>query len=452
MHIDSAFQLAALINHAVLIASLVFLCLAGVCPAWLIVQYLRVRARGRERDRALLEQALPPSERLPHVLVQLPMFNEPLMAPRVIEAAAGLEWPSDKLHIQVLDDSTDDTTAIAREAAARARALGIDVDVLHRTERTDFKAGALREGLRRSSCDYVALFDADYVPAPNFLRRCMSALLADSDLAFVQARLDWLNPEQNALTRAQRIVFDGHFAVEFATKSWCGLVMHFCGTGGIWRRAAIDDAGGWSADALAEDVDLAYRAQFRGWRALYLGDVVVAGELPDTLQSWRAQQARWARGFGHVARKTWRASWRSQLSFGQKLVHAANLLVAAFGAVVALALITGVIDVFTGVGPTAATAGLAAFAVLEAGLSLGATMALGQSALRGVRPARSIPKILSALAFYLYAHARAAAEIVRGLKGRPPVWVRTAKTGAIAVGIGDAHASSPGGVSGPASG
>jgi cellulose synthase/poly-beta-1,6-N-acetylglucosamine synthase-like glycosyltransferase len=431
--ITTALQWGALVNHAVLVGSLAFLALAGACPVWLVLQYLRVRGVGRARDRVLLERALPPDAQLPDVLVQLPIFNEPLVVRRVIEAAAGLEWPREKLHIQVLDDSTDESTGIARDAAACQRARGLDVEVLHRAKRADYKAGALREGLWHSSCDYVALFDADYVPAPDFLRRSMTVLLADSGLAFVQARLDWLNPGRSALTRAQQVVMDGHFAVDFPTKSWSGLVMHFCGTGGLWRRSAIEDAGGWSADALAEDVDLAYRAQFRGWRALFLVDVAVPGELPETFRSWRAQQARWARGMSHITRKYWRSSWRSQLSLAQKIAYSANLLVGIFGAVVVLALISGGIDLLTGVGPTAASATLGAFAILEAGAALTVTLVLGQSVLRGVGPARSIPSVLAALGFYLYAHARAAVEILRGLNGTPPVWVRTAKTGVVTV-------------------
>jgi len=434
------FQFMAQANHAVLLAALALLGLAGTWPVWLTARYFGVRQRGLAYDRALLGRTLAPGEPLPHVLVQLPIFNEPQLVRRVIEAAAALDWPADKLHIQILDDSTDESTAIAREVAARHRGRGLDVQLLHRAERADFKAGALRDGLRQSSCDYIALFDADYVPAPDFLRRCMCNLLADPTLAFVQARLEWLNPHQNALTRAQQIMLDGHFAVEFAMKSWCGYLMNFCGTGGIWRRAAIDDAGGWSGATLLEDADLAYRAQLRGWRALYLSGVTVPGELPDTLRTWRVQQARWAKGFSQVARQSWSECWRSELPFARKLVFAANLLVGTFGAVLDIALITGVIDVLTGFGPTALSTSLASFVVLQVCASVVAVMVVGQSTLRGAGARQSILRALASISFHIYAHMRAAADVLDGLRGKATPFVRTAKKGTVSLGTGDIRA------------
>ena len=252
----------------------------------------------------------------PAVLVQLPIYNERYVVERLIDAAAALDYPPHRLAVQVLDDSTDDTVSIARARAAFHRARGRNVTYHHRADRAGFKAGALAEGLARStdaadspgsSADkqdqLIAVFDADFVPPPDFLRRVIPAFWADARLGMLQARWEHLNPDQNLLTRAQALGADGYFLVDQVARSSAGLLMNFNGSAGVWRRACIDDAGGWQGDTLAEDLDLSYRAQLNGWRLAYCPDLAVPAELPPTIAALKNQQFRWAKGSFQVLRK-----------------------------------------------------------------------------------------------------------------------------------------------------
>jgi cellulose synthase/poly-beta-1,6-N-acetylglucosamine synthase-like glycosyltransferase len=424
--------------HGALHVALLLLCVAGGWVVWLAATHLHHRASGRARERALLGEPLPTDDGLPDVLVQLPIFNEISVAQRVIEAAAALDWPRDKLHVQVLDDSTDRTAEIVREVTDSLRARGLDVTAIRRAERVGFKAGALREGLRRAPYEYVAIFDADFVPAADFLRLCMRPMIWDHGLAFVQARWDWLNPRENALTRAQQLMLDGSFAVEQTAKNWSGNLTHFCGSGGIWRRRAIDHAGGWAADTLVEDIDLCYRAQLGGWRSLYLVGVTVPCELPDTVEAWRAQQARWSKGFGQLARKQWRPIWRSGMSLGFKTVASLNLATSMSGAVVNLALVAGAIDILIGRGPSMVTGALAAMAL--AGTVGGGSFifVLGQRELRGATLGAALRTILWSITFYVYLQLRGAVTFVAGLRGKAGGFVRTPKKGTVVAALGRA--------------
>jgi cellulose synthase/poly-beta-1,6-N-acetylglucosamine synthase-like glycosyltransferase len=281
--------------------ALLFIAVFGLI--YLLGLHLVLRRDGIGSEARLLAQPLPPDGALPHVVVQIPVFNEGAIVERGIESAARLDWPKDKLHIQICDDSTDETTELARAAAQRAAADGIDAIVLHRDDRSEFKAGALRAAMAATPHDYFAILDVDYVPSPDFLRRCMAALLAEPKLAFVQARPDFLNADQNALTRAQAIILDFHYGLEQPTRSWANHALTFNGTCGVWRRAAIEAGGGWRGDMLTEDWDLSYRALLAGWRGVFVATVAVPGELPSRLGAWAAQQRRWAAGIGEVARK-----------------------------------------------------------------------------------------------------------------------------------------------------
>ena len=253
------------------------------------------------------------------MLIQLPVFNEMAVVERVIAAACALDWPRSALQIQVLDDSIDETQAVARAAVERYRLAGYRIDYCHRVDRTGYKAGALKAGLDLSDCPYVAVFDADFVPAPDFLRTMMPVLLAAPRAAFAQARWEHLNATENLLTRAQGLLLDAHFGIEQTARTRNGLILPFNGTCGIWRRAAIEAAGGWAADTLCEDLDLSVRAHLAGWQALYLPEVTVPGELPSTLAAWQSQQFRWTKGFVQVARKLLRPIWRSPFTLPQKL-------------------------------------------------------------------------------------------------------------------------------------
>ena len=237
----------------------------------------------------------PGPERASRVCVQLPVFNERDVVERLIRSAAALDWPD--LEIQVLDDSTDDTCAIAERIAAEFD----NVRVFHREDRSGFKAGALSEGLAHTDAEFVAIFDADFVPEPDFLRRVMPHF--SDDVGMVQTRWTHMNRAANVFTRLQAILLDGHFVVEHTARHRSGRWFNFNGTGGVWRRGAISDAGGWQGDTLTEDLDLSYRAQNAGWRFVYLDGVEVPSELPDNAAAFRSQQHRWAKGGIQCARK-----------------------------------------------------------------------------------------------------------------------------------------------------
>ena len=284
---------------------------------------------------------------LPRVLVQLPVFNEPTVVERALLAAGALDWPRDRLKIQLLDDSTDLTSDIAVHAIARLRREGIDADHVRRSDRTGFKAGALEAGMALDDAPYVAVFDADFVPSPDWLKRAMAAMLAHPKAAFVQTRIEWGNGGHNALTRAQRLMQDAHFAVEQDVRARRGVPFQFNGTGGIWRRAAVEEAGGWSHDTLSEDLDLVLRTYLKGWGGVFAMEPHVVGELPQKLGDFRVQQSRWSKGFMQVARKLLLPIWNSDLSgeakftttvaLGQQLVFpvlvvgVVALVVSAFG-------------------------------------------------------------------------------------------------------------------------
>ena len=272
-----------------------------------------------ERLRRTKREARLGRSELPEVLVQLPVFNEAAVAERAIEAVAALDWPRDRLAIQVLDDSTDETRAIVDCAALRLRAEGVELDVLRRATRDGFKAGALAAGLRASSAPFVAVFDADFVPPPSFLRDALALFELDLRVGCVQGRWEHLNREQNLLTRAQAVAVDAHFGVQQLARSASAKLLNFNGTAGVWLRAAIDDAGGWSGATLTEDLDISYRAQLRGWRIVFDPELVAPAELPPTLAAFKSQQRRWACGSMQCARRFLGPVWRSALPLGAKL-------------------------------------------------------------------------------------------------------------------------------------
>ncbi len=234
--------------------------------------------------------------------VQIPLFNEQYVARRAILAAASLRYPRERLEIQILDDSTDETSAIVAATCKELVARGIDVRHVKRKVRTGFKAGALANGLRTATGRLVAVLDADFVPAPDFLLRLVGEF-ADPTVGMVQARWSHLNEASSLLTRIQALQLDAHFTLEHGVRARTGCFFNFNGTAGIWRRDAIEDAGGWQGDTLTEDLDLSYRSQLNGWRFVYRDDVAVPAELPIEIQSYRQQQQRWAQGGIQTARK-----------------------------------------------------------------------------------------------------------------------------------------------------
>lgn len=279
------------------VVTLAGLALYALHFAVLMLLYLKHR-----RDPVTLPPSIPEAD-LPAVTVQLPLRNEPAVALRALHAAAALRWPGDRLQIQALDDSDDETTALLHAEIARYRAAGVAVTLLHRERATGYKAGALAEGLRSASGEYIAIFDADFCPPPDFLLRTVPHLVGDPALGWVQARWGHLNVEYSAVTRAQAIALDAYFIIEQTARCRAGLPMNFNGTAGVWRRQAIEEAGGWQSDTVAEDLDLSYRAQLAGWKPGYLPDVVAPAELPPLVTAFKQQQYRWAKGTLQCLRK-----------------------------------------------------------------------------------------------------------------------------------------------------
>jgi cellulose synthase/poly-beta-1,6-N-acetylglucosamine synthase-like glycosyltransferase len=311
-----------LVVKAVYLLTVAWLSIYGIQS--LVLTGLYLKNRGRRAP------SLPPAEsHWPTVAVQLPVYNERHVVERAIAAAAALDYPADRILIQVLDDSSDETAPLADAAAARLRASGRDVQVVRREDRTGFKAGALAYGLRQTEAEFVAIFDADFLPPPDFLRRCIPYLLADRRAGMVQTRWGHINDSYSPLTRAQALALDGHFVVEQAGRSRSGLLINFNGSGGVWRRQCIEDAGGWAADTMTEDMDLSYRAQLAGWRTVYADDVEAPAELPPQMEAFKRQQARWAEGSVQCLRKLAVEILKSPLRPQQKimaLVHISGYL------------------------------------------------------------------------------------------------------------------------------
>lgn len=262
-------------------------------------RYALVRLRRKFSGAAI--PTPPEPDDWPSVTAQLPLFNEPNVAVRLVDAVAAFDYPG-KLHIQVLDDSTDETTALVAEAIEIHRSLGVSIEHVRRGSRTGFKAGALADGLAITGSELIAIFDADFLPPSDLLTR-MVPHFGDPRVGMVQARWGHLNRDQSLLTRAQAVYLDAHFAVESAARFLGGRFFNFNGTAGIWRRQAIEEAGGWSSSTLTEDLDLSYRAQLAGWRFVFLNEIEVPAELPETLAAFHSQQRRWAKGSIQTARK-----------------------------------------------------------------------------------------------------------------------------------------------------
>ena len=270
------------------------LCLYG------LHRYLMVFLYYRHKRHPLI----PPGrfEELPVVTIQLPMFNELYVAERLIDAVCAIRYPRDRFEVQILDDSTDETQDIALRAAERWREQGIDVRVIHREDRHGYKAGALNHGLETARGEFIAIFDADFLPQPQFLEETIHHF-TDENVAVVQTRWAHINRSYSLLTEVQAILLDGHFMIEHTARNRSGRFMNFSGTAGIWRRRSIHDAGGWTHDTLTEDLDISFRAQLKGWKFIFLPDLVTPAELPVEVNGFKTQQHRWAKGSAQTARK-----------------------------------------------------------------------------------------------------------------------------------------------------
>jgi cellulose synthase/poly-beta-1,6-N-acetylglucosamine synthase-like glycosyltransferase len=307
------------------IVSLSILFLFGSHGFIMVYYHLKYRHR-RHREVGAMQQ-------YPTVTVQLPVYNEVYVVGRLIDAACAIRYPREKLEIQVLDDSTDETVDVVDAAVRKYRALGFDIKHVRRPNRQGFKAGALKFGLESARGEFVAIFDADFVPRPEFLMKTIPHFQRDEKVGMVQTRWEHLNADYSMLTRAQAMALDGHFVIEQTVRNKVGYFINFNGTAGVWRRSTILDAGNWQSDTLTEDLDLSYRAQLNGWKFVYLNDFTSPAELPSEINALKSQQFRWTKGAIETARKMLPAVWRSELPLRVKVhatVHLTNNLVFPF--------------------------------------------------------------------------------------------------------------------------
>ncbi len=306
-HTD-AFDRALLIPYFVV---LVMLAGYGIHRYILVYLYYKHKEKRTTTPPALFEE-------LPRVTVQLPIFNEQFVVERLLDAVCKLKYPCEKLDIQVLDDSTDETVEVARNLVERYAALGHPITYDHRANRAGFKAGALAEGLKTAKGEFVAIFDADFMPPEDFLLRTVHHF-TDPKIGMVQTRWTHINRNYSLLTEVEAMLLDGHFVLEHSGRARSGVFFNFNGTAGVWRRVAIDEAGGWQHDTLTEDTDLSYRAQLKGWKFIYLQDVECPAELPVEMTAFKTQQARWAKGLIQTGKKILPRVMRSDASFHTKI-------------------------------------------------------------------------------------------------------------------------------------
>jgi len=266
------------------------------------------------------------------VTIQLPLYNELYVVERLINAVCKIDYPKDRLEIQVLDDSTDETVQICARIVKEKSKEGFDIKQIHRNNREGFKAGALKEGLKTAKGEFIAIFDADFIPQKRFLKETLS-FFTDKRIGMVQTRWEHLNGDYSILTKAQALALDGHFVIEQAVRNKAGFFINFNGTGGIWRKSCIVDAGNWEGDTLTEDLDLSYRAQLNGWKFIYLKDFTSPAELPSEINALKSQQFRWTKGSIETAKKILPLVWKAKIPLRVKLqstFHLTNNIVFPF--------------------------------------------------------------------------------------------------------------------------
>ncbi len=311
-------SITIIVIYTIAITLLFFYCIMQLSLA---IHYIRYK-RSMEAEEATFSG---PESEYPMVTVQLPVYNELYVVERLIDAVVAFDYPADKLEIQLLDDSNDESFEIARKKVEYYQAQGINIIQVKRPIRKGFKAGALEYGLQTAKGEYVAIFDADFVPYPDFLKKTIPYFLTDDKIGVVQARWEHINKDYSILTKMQAFALDMHFTVEQQGRNAAGYFINFNGTAGIWRRTAIDDAGGWNSDTLTEDLDLSYRAQLKGWKFKYVEDVVAPAELPTDMNALKSQQFRWNKGGAETARKIGRKVMGAELPIRIKLHAIAHL-------------------------------------------------------------------------------------------------------------------------------
>ncbi len=374
--------------------------------------------------------ALPPrDEDYPHVLIQLPIFNEPGVFRRLIDAACAIDWPRDRVVIQVLDDSTDGSSTDVAAVVEERAAAGVPIVHLHREDREGYKAGALQAGLEQSSAQFVAIFDADFVPPRDFVRRVVAVFLADERIGMVQTRWGFSNPRASWLTRIQATLLDGHFHVEHRARARAGRFFNFNGTAGMWRVATIEDAGGWKADTVTEDLELSLRAWLRRWKFHYLGELECPSDLPDRLAAFKIQQHRWVSGSMHTA-VTWLGPiLRSRLRLSEKI----DLCFQLTGNVNYLLLWLLVLSVPPAVLTRMADGHrwLAVDSVFFAFATVSVLLFYGRARRPGTAPLRYfVTRVPGLMALGLGMTVHNSRAVIRGVLGRSRVFERTPKEGA----------------------
>ncbi|MGB5849128.1 MAG: cellulose synthase family protein [Ignavibacteriaceae bacterium] len=291
-----------------------------------------------KKYKAVRHKPIPDFECKDVVTIQLPLYNELYVVERLIDAVCEIDYPNDKLEIQVLDDSTDETVEVASKIVEEKKKLGFDISHIHRENRKGYKAGALKEGLAIAKGKYVAIFDADFIPRKNFLKKTLS-FFSDDNVGMVQTRWEHLNSNYSILTKVQALALDGHFVIEQTVRNKAGFFINFNGTGGVWRKGCIENAGNWHSDTLTEDLDLSYRAQLNGWKFIFLKDFTSPAELPSEINALKAQQFRWTKGAIETAKKILPLVWKSKVPLRVKLqstFHLSNNLVFPFILLVAI--------------------------------------------------------------------------------------------------------------------
>jgi cellulose synthase/poly-beta-1,6-N-acetylglucosamine synthase-like glycosyltransferase len=415
-------RLALLVVEAINVVAITGL--VSVAVGFLSLVFLYLTQRGRQAHAA---PAGVDWDALPHVLVQLPVFNEPEVVDGLLESVAALDWPSDRLHIQLLDDSSDETTTIARARIARLERRGLDIHHVRREHRDGFKAGALAAGLALSDAPFMAILDADFRPPANWLTTVVPRLAADPTAGFIQSRCEFANAGDNWLTRAQGLLFDAHFVMEQGVRARAGLLFQFNGTGGVWRRAAIDAIGGWSSDSLSEDLNLVIRAALAGWRGLYAAEPAVRGQVPHRIGHWRVQQQRWSMGFAQNARTLVASLWRADWTLARRLSALFLLLYQAAFPMIVTAIAASAVDLAFG-SPDLWLAGplWGLTAVMAVALAVGMTLPPYLELRRGPlgRYALALAAVPPLVVFLAFSNAKA---IVAGLAGREDIFHRTPK-------------------------
>lgn len=413
-------------------AALIFMSIYGCYRFCVMVMWLR--GKGRNNEAGINSSS--DMQDSPVVTVQLPLYNEPTVAKRLIDHVCRIEWPEDRLEIQVLDDSTDTTVKIVDEAVDYWKGAGKDIKVVRRHDRKGYKAGALAFGMKEARGDLLAVFDADFCPQPGFLKAAVPCFIND-DIGFVQAKWGYLNEDESWFTRLQALFLTGHFVIEQAFRAKKGLFFNFNGTAGIWRRETIVSSGGWQSDTVTEDLDLSFRAHLKGWKACYLNDLVVPSELPSTISAFRTQQRRWAKGSIQTARKLLLPLWRSGATLAQKVDGSVHMLAN-------LGWLWGLIIFITLFPVLISRTGIGIYHILRIDLPLfissSVTMAIfflvAEKKGRGKSLNETVKLILFLPAFSLGIAPAIATGVMEGLLSRGGEFVRTPKLGDKILGSG----------------